>query len=66
MSFAIVGSPVAKRLMCLAAVRIGAGWGRSGALAVAPRRLPIHFPSFKQLIIYSMPSPKNAPTARHL
>ncbi|MBM3820117.1 MAG: DUF1569 domain-containing protein [Acidimicrobiia bacterium] len=34
-----------------------------GELAPAPRKLPIRYPPLKQLIIYALPFPKNAPTA---
>lgn len=38
----------------------------SGALPVAPKKLPIRFTPLKQLIIYWMPFPKHAPTAPEL
>ena len=38
----------------------------SSELPVASRRLPIRYPPLKQLIIYWLPFPKNAPTAPEL
>ena len=37
-----------------------------GTLEVPSKRLPIHHPPLKQLIIYWLPFPKNAPTAPQL
>jgi hypothetical protein len=37
-----------------------------GELAVSPKNLPIRYPPLKQLVIYWMPFPKNAPTAPEL
>jgi hypothetical protein len=34
-----------------------------GDLTPVPRKLPIRYPPLKQLIIYALPFPKNAPTA---
>ena len=34
-----------------------------GELHVQPKKLPIRYPPLKQLIIYMLPFPKNAPTA---
>lgn len=34
-----------------------------GELTPVPRKLPIRYPPLKQLIIYALPFPKNAPTA---
>jgi hypothetical protein len=38
----------------------------SGELAVAPKRLPVRYPPFKQLALYWIPMPKNMPTAPEL
>lgn len=38
----------------------------SGELPVASKKLPIRHPPLKQLIIYVLPFPKNAPTAPEL
>lgn len=37
-----------------------------GELKVAPRRLPIRYSPLKELVIYFLPFPKNAPTAPEL
>jgi hypothetical protein len=37
-----------------------------GELPVAPRRMPIRHPPLKQLIVYWLPFPRNAPTAPEL
>jgi Protein of unknown function (DUF1569) len=37
-----------------------------GDLQVAPKRLPIRYAPLKQLIVYLIPFPKNAPTAPEL
>jgi hypothetical protein len=38
----------------------------TGALEVAPRRLVLRYPPFKQLMIYVLPIPRGVPTAREL
>lgn len=37
-----------------------------GELAVKPKNLPLRYPPLKQVIIYWLPFPKNAPTAPEL
>ncbi len=37
-----------------------------GDLPVAPKKTPLRYPGIKQLIIYALPMPKGAPTAREL
>jgi hypothetical protein len=38
----------------------------NGELPVVPRKLPVRFSPLKELIIYVLPFPKNAPTATEL